>query len=126
MDLLIYGMCATSSPSFCFSQLLPNIACWHLADLSTNGLGSDGPLEELKEWLETRDFPYEARLFVTTSKALVTRSDALVTSSFLLLVVRPGAPSSVLAPSSDARSPIVAFLLLDIYDNIQQSTCPVY
>ena len=26
----------------------------------------------------------------------------LVTSSFLLLVVRPGAPSSVLAPSSDA------------------------
>ena len=29
----------------------------------------------------------------------------LATSSFLLLVVRPGAPSSVLAPSSDARSP---------------------
>ena len=29
----------------------------------------------------------------------------LVTSSYLLLVVRPGAPSSVLAPSSDARSP---------------------
>ena len=28
-----------------------------------------------------------------------------VTSSYLLLVVRPGAPSSVLAPSSDARSP---------------------
>ena len=28
-----------------------------------------------------------------------------VTSSFLLLAVRPGAPSSVLAPSSDARSP---------------------
>ena len=26
----------------------------------------------------------------------------LVTSSFLLLVVRPGAPGSVLAPSSDA------------------------
>ena len=26
-------------------------------------------------------------------------------SSFLLLVVRPGAPSSVLAPSSKARSP---------------------
>ena len=26
-------------------------------------------------------------------------------SSFLLLVVRPGAPSSVLAPSSGARSP---------------------
>ena len=26
-------------------------------------------------------------------------------SSFLLLVVRPGAPGSVLAPSSDARSP---------------------
>ena len=29
----------------------------------------------------------------------------LVTSSYLLLVVRPGAPSSVLAPSSNARSP---------------------
>ena len=27
---------------------------------------------------------------------------AFVTSSFLLLVVRPGAPSSVLAPTSDA------------------------
>ena len=26
-------------------------------------------------------------------------------SSFLFLVVRPGAPSGVLAPSSDARSP---------------------
>ena len=29
-------------------------------------------------------------------------SDARVTSSFLLLVAVPGAPSSVLAPSSDA------------------------
>ena len=29
----------------------------------------------------------------------------LVPNSFLLLVVRPGAPSSALAPSSDARSP---------------------
>ena len=55
-------------------------------------------------------------LLATTSKALVTRSDALVPrsflflepgvpSSFFFLVVRPGAPSSVLAPSSDARSP---------------------
>ena len=34
-----------------------------------------------------------------------------VTSSFLSLVVWPGAPSSVLAPSSDARSPS-SFLLL--------------
>ena len=32
----------------------------------------------------------------------VSSSDALVPSSFLLLVVRPKAPSSVLAPSSDA------------------------
>ena len=30
---------------------------------------------------------------------------AMPGSSFLFLVVRPGAPSSVLAPSSDARSP---------------------
>ena len=30
---------------------------------------------------------------------LAPSSDALVTSSFLLLVVRPGAPSSVFAPS---------------------------
>ena len=29
----------------------------------------------------------------------------LAPSSFLFLVVRPGAPSSVLAPSSDVRSP---------------------
>ena len=33
-----------------------------------------------------------------------------VTSSFLLLVVRPGAPSSVLAPSSDALILLVASL----------------
>ena len=32
--------------------------------------------------------------------------------SFLLLVVRPGAPSSVLAPSSKARSYVRSFLLL--------------
>ena len=36
---------------------------------------------------------------------VVMPCNALVTSSFLLLVVRPGAPSSVLAPGSDARSP---------------------
>ena len=35
-------------------------------------------------------------------QCLVTSSDALATSSFLLLVVWPGATSSVLAPSSDA------------------------
>ena len=33
-----------------------------------------------------------------------------VPSSFLLLVIRPGAPSSVLAPSSDAL--VASFLLL--------------
>ena len=49
-------------------------------------------------------------VLVTTSKALVTRSDALVTSSFLFLVVRPGAPSSV--PSSDAVSFILSSLFL--------------
>ena len=32
----------------------------------------------------------------------------LLRSSFLLLVVRPGAPSSVLAPSSDAPSSVLA------------------
>ena len=37
-----------------------------------------------------------------TSSVLAPSSDALVTSSFLFLVVRPGATSSVLAPSSDA------------------------
>ena len=45
---------------------------------------------------------FTSSVLVTTNKALVTRSDALVPSSFLFLVVRPGAPSSVLAPSSDA------------------------
>ena len=34
------------------------------------------------------------------SDALAPSSDAFVTSSFLFLVVRPGAPSSVLAPNS--------------------------
>ena len=42
---------------------------------------------------------------VASSNPLVTSSNALVPSSFLLLVVRPGAPSSVLAPSSDALVP---------------------
>ena len=45
------------------------------------------------------------------SSVLAPSSDALVTSSFLLLVVRPGAPSSVLAPSSDALV-TSSFLLL--------------
>ena len=36
------------------------------------------------------------------SMPFVTRSDALAPSSILLLVVMPGATSSVLAPSSDA------------------------
>ena len=41
--------------------------------------------------------------FVTTSKRhLLLVAMPFVLSSFLLLVVRPGAPSSVLAPSSDA------------------------
>ena len=35
---------------------------------------------------------------------------SLTASSFLFLVVRPGAPSSVLALSSDARSPVRSFL----------------
>ena len=33
------------------------------------------------------------------------QAGALLLVASLLLVVRPGAPSSVLAPSSDARSP---------------------
>ena len=33
-------------------------------------------------------------------------------SSLLFLVVRPGAPSSILAPSSDARSPYCSSFLL--------------
>ena len=36
---------------------------------------------------------------------LAPNSDGKSPSSYLLLVVRPGAPSSVLAPNSDARSP---------------------
>ena len=35
--------------------------------------------------------PFVASLLLLVSKALVARSDALVPSSFLLLVVRPGA-----------------------------------
>ena len=37
-----------------------------------------------------------------SSSVLAPSSDALAPSSFLLLVVRPGVSSSVLAPSSDA------------------------
>ena len=46
----------------------------------------------------------------------------LVGSSFLFLVVRPGAPSSVLAPSSRARSPERSFLCLEnvqLHPNVQ-------
>ena len=39
------------------------------------------------------------------SSILAPSSDALVPTSFLFLVAMPGAPSSILAPSSDARSP---------------------
>ena len=46
------------------------------------------------------------------SSVLAPSSDALVTSSFFLLVVRPGAPSSVLAPSSDALVTSSFFLLV--------------
>ena len=47
----------------------------------------------------------------TRLEAIATRLGAIATSNkkllvaFLLLVAMPGAPSSVLAPSSDARSP---------------------
>ena len=37
-------------------------------------------------------------MFLVASLLLVAGSDVLVTSSFLLLVVKPGAPSSVRAP----------------------------
>ena len=37
-----------------------------------------------------------------TATCFVPRLGIIVPNSFLLLVVRPGAPSSVLAPSSDA------------------------
>ena len=43
--------------------------------------------------------------FFDASPVLAPSCDALVPSSFLLLVVRPGAPSSVLAPSSGALVP---------------------
>ena len=43
--------------------------------------------------------------FVIFEQLELPRSDGLQPRSFLLLVVRPGAPSSVLALSSDARSP---------------------
>ena len=64
---------------------------------------------------------HNARPFLAFSKPLMASSERrsrpevrqfflnllliLVSNSFLLPVVRPGAPSSVLAPSSDARSP---------------------
>ena len=50
------------------------------------------------------------------SSFLAPSSDALVPSSAvasLLLVVRPGAPSSVLAPSSDARHRLLGLFSMD-------------
>ena len=40
-----------------------------------------------------------------TSSILATRSDALAPSSFVFLVVMPGATSSILATRSDALAP---------------------
>ena len=52
-------------------------------------------------------------------------SDALAPSSFLLLVVMPGVPSSVLAPSSDARRPERSFLLLVVnHETMKPAKCP--
>ena len=51
-----------------------------------------------------------------------TSSVALVTSSFLLLVVRPGAPSSVLVPSSDALV-TSSFLLLVAWHLLLVASC---
>ena len=42
---------------------------------------------------------------IAMASDLLAMASNLARSSFLLLVVRPGAPSSVLAPSSKARSP---------------------
>ena len=50
-------------------------------------------------------FISEAGGTVLGSSVLAPSSDALLLVASLLLVVRPGAPSSVLAPSSKARSP---------------------
>ena len=52
------------------------------------------------------------------SSVLAPSSDALVTSSFLLLVVRPGAPSSVLLvamPFAPRSSHSVSFFILFPY-----------
>ena len=61
-------------------------------------------------------FLVPSSVLVTTSKALVTRSDALVTSSFLFLVVWPGAPNvaSLLvgSPKGDALHSLRGFLSL--------------
>ena len=44
--------------------------------------------------------PYNMVFSIDTKKSKKSNKWILVPSSFLLLVVRPGAPSSVLAPSS--------------------------
>ena len=60
-------------------------------------------------WRELRRAPGVGRscgvLLYARVGVVVGGFGVLVPSNFLLLVVRPGAPSSVLAPSSDARSP---------------------
>ena len=80
--------------------------CSHSATENANGLTEAPPLDL-------------SRVFPSVAMPGDSSSDALVPNSFLLLLVRhllllawhlllvamPGAPSSVLAPSSDARSP---------------------
>ena len=77
--------------------------------LSANRLQS-WPPTQAPSWLIGMLMLSCIELKVTSSNALVTSSDALVPSSFLFLVVRPGATSGVLAPGSDA---LVTSLVLE-------------
>ena len=54
-------------------------------------------------WSPTR--PSVIFLGLVSGGCLGINLDSLLLVAGMLLVVRPGAPSSVLAPSSDARSP---------------------
>ena len=65
--------------------------------------GTEGPTDGVRD--TAGEWPKAWRKNFVGKKETMNNSNGLQPSSFLFLVVRPGAPSSVLAPSSDATRP---------------------
>ena len=75
-----------------------------VSDLQAQAIGASNkfPVMIVTSTWQMWNQPKRNRLQHNSMRNLIAM--AFVPSSFLLLVVRPGAPSSVLAPSSKARS----------------------